>query len=131
MVMMESSTIIPSTTIRPASVTVFSPIPVRYMTARAIAVHTGTPELAISAERIGESMSITRITTNIEISRSLRKENTEFLTSFGWSVMRVSVTLSGMSCSNSARTLSSFLPKATMSLSERISTEMIRAELPL
>ena len=111
--------------------TVLSPIPVRYMTARATAVHTGTPELAMSADFMGKSISITRITTTIEITRSLRKENTELRTSLGWSVMRVRVTLSGRSCSYSSITLSSSLPKATMSLSERISTEIIRQEFPL
>ena len=45
--------------------------------------------------------------------------------------MRVRVTLSGRSCSYSSITLSSSLPKATMSLSERISTEIIRQEFPL
>ena len=128
---MASSTIIPSTTISPANVTVFSPIPVRNMTARATAVQTGTPELAIRADLTGKSMSITRMTTIIDITRSRRNENTELRTSLGWSVILVIVTLSGSSCSYSSMTLSSFLPNATMSLSARISTEIIRQELPL
>ena len=93
--MMESSTIMPSTTIRAASVTVLRSMPVRYMTARATAVHTGTPELAMSAERIGKSISITKMTTSIEMTRSRRNENTDVPTTLGWSVIRESLTLSG------------------------------------
>ena len=82
-VIMESSTIIPSTTISAASDTVFSSILVRYITARAMAVHTGTPELAIAAERKGKSISITPMTTSMDIRRSLRNENTERPTTRG------------------------------------------------
>jgi len=80
---MESSTIIPRTTIRPARVTVFSSILVRYITARDIAVMIGRPEDAINAERKGNSRSITRTTTSIDIRRSLRKDETESPTTFG------------------------------------------------
>ena len=72
--MMESSTIIPKTTIKEAKVTVLRSMPKRYIKAKATAVQTGTPELAIRAERIGKSISITKITTAIEISKSRRKE---------------------------------------------------------
>ena len=53
------------------------------ITAKATAVHTGTPELAMSADFMGNSIIITRITTNIEITRSRRNENTESDTTFG------------------------------------------------
>ena len=83
MVIMESSTIIPSTTISAARVTVLRSIFTMNITAKATAVHTGTPELAMSADFMGNSIIITRITTNIEITRSRRNENTESDTTFG------------------------------------------------
>jgi pyrimidine operon attenuation protein/uracil phosphoribosyltransferase len=81
--MIESSTIIPRTTIRAARDTVLRSIPVRNITATATAVHTGTPELAINADLIGKSISMTSITTSIDITRSLRKEITEDFTTHG------------------------------------------------
>ena len=128
---MESSTIIPSTTIRAARETVFRHIPKRYIQARAIAVQTGTPEDAMSAERMGKSRSITRITTSIDISKSLRKDQTESPTTFGWSVMRETFRLSGASDIKSASTLSTSFPNATILLSGRISMESTRAVWPL
>ena len=131
MVMMESSTIIPSTTIRAASVTVFRFMPVRNIIPMATAVHTGTPELAIRADLTGNSRSITKITTSIEMTRSLRNDHTEVPTTLGWSVTFDTLTLSGSVAPNSARTSSTSLPNATMLLSGRISTDIIRAGYPL
>ena len=88
MTITESSTIMPSTKMSAASVTVFSSIPVKYISPSAIAIHTGTPVLATRAVRRGKSMSMTRITTTIEMSMSRRKEETEASTTFGWSVIR-------------------------------------------
>ena len=82
-VMMESSTIIPSVTISAARVTVFRSICVTNITAMAMAIHTGTPELAMSAERRGKSRSITTMTTSIAISRSRRKDHTDIATTLG------------------------------------------------
>ena len=130
-VMMESSTIIPKTAISAARVTVLSSIPATYITAIVAAVQIGTPELAIRAERIGKRRSITIMTTIIEIKRSLRKSHTDCLTTFGWSVILVSLTLSGRVWENSSSTLSTFLPKEMMLFSGRIDTESIRAVLPL
>ena len=129
--MMESSTIIPRTTISAASDTVFRSMPVMNITANANAVHTGTPELAINADLIGKSISITRMTTSIDITRSRKNEITEFPTTFGWSVILLTVTLSGKVPVKLSRTLSTFAPKATISLSSLFSTERITAEWPL
>ncbi len=68
---------------RAASDTVFRQIPKVYIRATAIAVQTGTPELAMSAERIGKSSSITAITTSIEMTRSRRNDHTEVPTTLG------------------------------------------------
>ena len=111
--------------------TVFRQMPQKYIRAMAMAVQTGTPEEAISAERIGKSMSITKMTTSIEITRSRRKDHTESPTTLGWSVMRETFRLSGASAINSASTRSTSLPNATMLLSGRISMEMTMAVLPL
>ena len=129
--MTESSTIMPSTTISAASDTVFSGMSVRNIIASAIAVHTGTAELAISADFNGKSSSITAMTTSMEITRSRRKDHTELPTTLGWSVILLSVTLSGSPASNSAITLSTSFPKLTMSLSGLISIENITAGVPL
>ena len=129
--MMESSTIMPSTTIRAARVTVFTSMPTKNIIARAMAVHTGTPELAMRADLMGNIITITSMTTSIDISRSLTKENTEVATTRGWSLTLLRVTLSGRVEEYSPRTLSTSLPKATMLLSGRISTLIIRQERPL
>ena len=130
-VMMESSTIIPSTTIRAARVTVFRSRPTRYITATATAVHTGTPELAMRADLSGKSISITKITTSMEMTRSRRKENTESSTTFGWLVIWLTLTLSGSSARNASRVAPSSFPKATILFSGSISTEMIMVPWPL
>ena len=80
---------------------------------------------------MGKSISITTMTTSMDMTRSLRKDTTEAPTTFGWSVILLMLTLSGNVRENSSRTLSTFVPKATMSLSRRISTERITAERPL
>ena len=48
----------------------------------------GSPELAIRAVRKGKSISMTAMTTTMEMSRSRRKELTERCTTLGWSVIR-------------------------------------------
>ena len=121
----------PRTTIRAASVTVLSGMPVAYIAVIVRAVMTGRPDEAMRAERSGNSISITKMTTSMEISRSRRKAKTERLTTFGWSVTRVRVTLSGISSSKSPSTFSTLRPKATMLLWGRISTERMRQAWPL
>ena len=116
---------------RAARVTVLRFIPEKYITAIVMTVHTGTPELAIIAERNGKSISITKITTSIEMTKSLMKDQTDLLTTFGWSQILVIVTLSGSSPANSSRILSTSFPNAVMSWSGRISREMTRAVCPL
>ena len=94
-------------------------------------MHTGTPDDAISALLIGKSSIITRITTNIEIIKSLMNDHTESPTTLGWSVIRVMLTLSGASLRNSPITLSTSFPKATILFSGLISTDRITALRPL
>ena len=48
-----------------------------------LSVQTGTPVQAIRAERRGKRVSITRMTTSIESSRSTRKERMDSQTIFG------------------------------------------------
>ena len=78
-----------------ASVTVLRGIPVMYITAIATAIHTGTPELAMRADRMGNSISITTMTTSMDMRRSLRKLHTLVPTTWGWSLTRVMSTPSG------------------------------------
>ena len=82
-VMTESSTIIPSTTIRAAKVTVLRSIPIRYITAIAMVVQIGTPELAIRADFNGKRISMTSITTSMAITRSLTNAHTDVSTTLG------------------------------------------------
>ena len=106
-------------------------MPHRYISAKATAVHTGTPEEAMRALFIGKSNIITNITTSIEMSRSRRNDHTELPTTAGWSVIRVMVTLSGKSISKAASTLSTSLPNETILLSGRILMESTKASCPL
>ena len=78
----------PRTTIRAASVTVFNSMPKRYISPMLTAVQTGSPELAMSALRMGKSSSMTAMTTIMEMAKSRRNELTDFCTTLGWSVMR-------------------------------------------
>ena len=121
----------PKTTMSAANVTVLRSMPQRYMNASVTAMQMGTPELAMRAERMGNSINMTTMTTSMEITRSRRNENTEFRTTLGWSVMRFICTLSGNVCWNAAKTASTSSPKATMLLSGRISTESTSAVWPL
>ena len=66
-----------------------------------------------------------------DITRSRRKDHTEWLTTFGWSVIFVTWTLGGRVVRNSSSTLSTSRPNFTMSLSGLISTEIMIALLPL
>ncbi|MPM20071.1 hypothetical protein SDC9_66498 [bioreactor metagenome] len=85
---MELSTIIPRTTIRAASVTVFISIPSAYINAHVAAMEIGIPEAATRADFTGKSMSMTTITTRMENTRSCMNDCTESSTTFGRSVMR-------------------------------------------
>ena len=129
--MMESSTIMPSTAISAARETTLTCMPVTYIAASATAMHTGTPELAISADRIGKSSSITRITTSMAIKRSRMNDMTERCTTLGWSVIRVMWRDSGAVAENSFRTASTSRPKSTMLLSGRITMLSTMAVCPL
>ena len=104
MTTMELSTIIPNTTMRPASVTMFSGMFAKYMMATEMNVLSGMVMAATMAERKGKSTIITRMITAIDSNRSRRKSRMLSPTTFGWSAMRVSVTSSG---SSSARKSSS------------------------
>ena len=80
MTMTESSTTIPSTTIRAASVIVLSGIPARYMMPTEMNVVTGMAVEATSAELNGKRIIIVRMMTAIEMNRSRRNELTLALT---------------------------------------------------
>ena len=131
MVMMESSTIIPKTTINAARVTVFNGMPATNMIATATAVQTGTPDDAMRAGLRGKSMSMTRMTTMIDIIKSLRKLSTATYTIFGWSVTRVRCTLEGSSFWNDFRTFSTLYPKFTISRPSFMLTATKRVLFPL
>ena len=100
----------PRVVISAARVTVFKDMPVRDITAMAMAMQTGTPELAMRADRRGNSMSITKITTSMEIRRSRRKLQTLVFTTWGWSLTRMMPTSSGTLCRNSCSTFSTSSP---------------------
>ena len=124
MTITESSTIMPSTKISAARVTVFSSMPVIYISPMQIAMHTGTPVQATRAVRNGKSRSITAMTTRIEISISRRNERTESSTTFGWSVTRCR-RMSGGNCSEaSSSTFCTVSPNATILLPGSISMLM-------
>ena len=131
MLIMESSTIIPNTTIMAAKVTVFNSILNKYINATQHAVQIGRPVLATRAVLIGKSIIITNITTAMEMNKSRRNEVTDLDTTCGWSVIRYMCTLSGKSSSNFSNTFSTFLPKETILLPFRISTDITMAFLPL
>ena len=84
----ESSTIIPSTAMSAAKVTVFSSKPIKYIMPSVAAMQIGTDVELIRAVRNGKSISITKMTMRMASSRSLRKERTDLSTTLGWSVMR-------------------------------------------
>ncbi|OQA49407.1 MAG: hypothetical protein BWY47_00747 [Bacteroidetes bacterium ADurb.Bin302] len=83
MLIIESSTTIPSTTISAASVTVLSSILNRYINPIETAVQMGKPELATRAVRSGNSINITTITTIIDMIRSRKNELTDLSTTVG------------------------------------------------
>ena len=95
MMTMELSTIIPSTMISAASVTMFSSMFARYIMATEEKVLSGMVMAATMAERKGKSIIITRMMMSIDSSRSRRKSLTLSATTLGLSAMRVSVTSSG------------------------------------
>ena len=131
MVMMESSTIMPRQVIRAASVTVFRSIPVTYMMHRAMAVIMGSPDDAMRALLSGNSKSITRMTTSMEMIRSRMKLKTESPTTLGWSVILVMVTLCGSSLRKSASTRSTSRPNAVISFPGRDSSDITTQGVPL
>ena len=92
---MELSTIIPSTTIRLASVIMLSSIPAAYMIPVEMNVERGMVIAATTAERSGKSMTITNIMISMDNIRSRKKSCTEMATTSGWSVMRLIWTSSG------------------------------------
>ena len=89
------------------------------------------PELAMRADFIGNIIIITKMTTSIEIRRSLRKEKTELLTTCGWSLIMLRLTLSGRVEEKESSTLSTSFPNATILLSGRISRFRMRHGCPL
>ena len=82
MMTMESSTIIPSTTISAARVTVLSGMPHKYMIPTEIKVAKGIVIAATSAERNGNKIIITRIMIIMAMINSCRNEETESPTTF-------------------------------------------------
>ena len=129
--MMELSTIIPNTTINAASVTVFSGMPVTYITPIEIKILIGMDVAATTAERKGNRIIITRITMMIETKRSRMKEVTDSFTTFGWSAIRRIETLSGNSSWKEASTSSTCLPYSTILFPSLISMERMIAFFPL
>ena len=120
--MMELSTIMPNTTIKAASVTVFSGMPQAYMTPIEIKTLIGM-EVAATI--------ITKITTTMDTNKSRTKELTESPTTFGWSAIRRIETLSGRSRSKACNTSSTSFPYRTILWPSRISMERMIAFLPL
>ena len=121
---MELSTTIPITTIKAASVTIFSSIPAIYIMATDMNVLSGIVMAATIAERRGKRTIITRMITAIEMSRSLRKSRTLLPTTLGWSAILVIITSSGSSSlRKSDITLSTSFPYSTMLLPRFISIE--------
>ena len=119
----ESSTIIPSTAISAARVTVFSSNPRKYMMPSVAAMQIGTDVELTSAVRSGKSSNMTTITTRMASIRSRRNDRTERSTTCGWSVMRW-IWMSGVSVfSYSANTFSTFLPNSTTLFPLLISSE--------
>ncbi len=86
--MMELSTIIPSTTIKAANVTVFNGMPTAYIIPIDIKILIGMEVAATIADLKGKSSIITRITTTMETNRSRTNELTESSTTLGWSAIR-------------------------------------------
>ena len=83
MTTMELSTIIPSTTMSPASVTMFRGMWEKYMNATEMNVLSGMVMAATMADRSGKSIIITRMMTTIESNRSRRKSRMLSPTTFG------------------------------------------------
>ena len=129
--MMELSTIMPNTTIKAASVTVFSGMPQAYMTPIEIKTLIGMEVAATNAERNGNNTIITKITTTMDTNKSRTKELTESPTTFGWSAIRRIETLSGRSRSKARSTSSTSFPYRTILWPSRISMERMIAFLPL
>ena len=127
----ESSTIMPSTTMRAAKVTVFNSMPNRYMMAHAAAMQTGTEVEETKAVRKGKRKSITRMTMMMASMRSFRKECTDLLTTTGWSVMRCTLMSGGAVARKVSISLLTSSPKATTLFPGRISIEKMRHWLPL
>ena len=125
MTTIELSTIIPSTTISAARVTMFSSIPAIYITATETNVLSGMVMAATMAERRGKSTIITTMMIIMATKRSRRKLVTLRLTTFGLSAMRVTFTSAGSSfLRKSLSTLSTSLPYCTTLLPGVISIEI-------
>ena len=122
----ESSTIMPSTAMRAARVTVFISKPRKYMMPSVAAMHIGTDVELTRAVFSGKSTSITMMTTRMASMRSFRNERTERSTTCGWSVMRCMWMSGGMFLAYSCITSSTWSPKATTLLPGRISMDSIR-----
>lgn len=82
MITIESSTIIPSTTMSAANVTVFKGMPHIYMIPTEMNVAKGIVIAATRAGRKGNKIIMTRIIITIAIINSCRKEETESPTTF-------------------------------------------------
>ncbi len=73
----------PSTTMRAASVTMLSSMPIIYMMPTEMNVLSGMVMAATMAERSGNSTIMTRMMMNMEMSKSRRKSDTLLPTTFG------------------------------------------------
>ena len=128
--MMELSTIIPSTTIRAASVTVFSGMPTVYMMAIDMNMLIGIEVAATTADLKGNRIIITAITIIMAMNRSRTNEVTDSSTTLGWSAMRLMETLLGSSFSNDLSTSSTCWPYSTMLKPSRISIDRMMHLFP-
>ena len=97
MTTIELSTIIPSTTMRAARVTIFSSMPIIYMIDTETNVLRGMVTAATMAERMGKSTIMTRMMMIMAMIRSRRKEVTLSDTTLGLSAIRVIFTSLGSS----------------------------------
>ena len=114
---------------RAAKVTVLSSIPRRYIIAHAAAMHTGTDVDDTNAVFNGNSISITKMTMRIASMRSFRNDNTDLLTTTGWSVIRCTL-MSGGAVFRKALIFSfTSSPNATTLYPGRISMENIKHRL--
>ena len=132
MTTIELSTIMPSTTISAASVTVLSGMPQAYISPTEMKVERGMVMAATTAERHGKRNIITTMMMAMATNRSRRNDETESPTTFASSAMRATWTSDGSTSSvNAWSTWSTSRPYSTMLYPSRISIESSTQRWPL